>query len=92
MRVIEMQHTFTIVESEERSARSQTKWRVLALAAFILSGMSFLIGAVISFLAALSLLPPTKLTAYATVSMLFAAFLLAFFFAHAMDKLERLKG
>jgi hypothetical protein len=64
---------------------------VLALAAFTLSGMSFLIGAVISFLAALSFLPPTKLTAYATVGLLFAAFLLAFFFSHAMDKLERLK-
>jgi VIT1/CCC1 family predicted Fe2+/Mn2+ transporter len=94
MRVIEIQHGVGVASTQERSIAETRRawWKAACVAAFLSSGLSFLLGAGISLFAALAFLPPSKASAYATVGLLFASFVFAFLGAHALDKLDAIES
>lgn len=75
-----------------RRMKGRAVWRIASLFGFVLSGLLFISGFVVSLATALGAVPLTRGGAYLTVALLLSGFASAFFGAHALDKTDERRG
>jgi len=78
----------TVPDQSVRRMKGRAVWRIASLFGFVLSGLLFISGFVVSLATALGAVPVSRASAYLTVGLLLTGFASAFFGAHALDEMD----